>query len=82
MLLGLNELYIQVFDGTLQPPTAQSTTEWLHVLSGIQAATEASIVINSQSFEVKRKPPAKKSGSRSRRKNSQGIDRREAEDID
>ncbi len=82
MLLGLNELYIQVFDGTLQPPTAQSNKEWLHVLSGIQAATEASLVINSQSFEVNRKSPGKKSGSRSRRNNSQGIDRREAEDID
>jgi hypothetical protein len=82
MLLGLSDLYIEIFDGTLQPPTAQSNKEWLHVLSGIQAATETSLVINSQSFEVNRKSPTKKSGSRSRRNNSQEIDRREAEDID
>jgi len=61
MLLGLRDLYIEIFDGTLQPPTAQSNSALLHVLNGIKTATEASLVINSQSFEASRHTLAKKS---------------------
>ena len=80
MLLGLNELYIEIFDGTLQPPTAQYNTELLHILTGIQAATETSLDANSQNLEANRHTHSKKANTRNRLGHSKNRSRLGNED--
>ena len=80
MLLGLNKLYIEIFDGTLQPPTAQYNTELLHILTGIQAATETSLDANSLNLEANRHTHSKKANTRNRLGHSKNRSRLGNED--